>query len=276
MSIIRNPINFADKYVQIPNHWMRDKRLSHRARGILAEIMTHSNGWEITSQHLVNNGTEGRDAVRVAIRELVEHGYLKRVFDRGEGGKATGSHYELQIPPNDGFPGDREPAPGGADFQAVGNPGDREPAPKNTSFKNTNVKNTTENTGAADADAQEQLAVIDTTPEWDVVAKLAYDATDGALPYMGMRTIAKWAIDKKHRSPKDVEQAIASLWRAGRAVTKQTVGQVLDGIVDPSQRGNPSATERRVQRNNQIANDWLAKYGDDTQPRNFLEIGQKP
>lgn len=139
--------------------------------------------------------------------------------------------------------------------------------------------------GAADADAGDGIEdaeaiedaldiAVEEKPVWDVIAKRAYDSTDGALAYMGTRGIAKWAVEKKGRTPQDVEAAIASLWRAGRAMTKQSVGQVLDGIVDPSRQGPKSATERRVERNAQVADEWLAKYDDSPEPRNFLEIGQ--
>lgn len=130
--------------------------------------------------------------------------------------------------------------------------------------------------GAADADAGEDIVEAEVVEEhpWNVIAQRAYDATDGALPYMGTRGIAKWAIEKKGRAPHEVENAIAALWSAGRAMTKQTVGQVLDGILDPTKRGPQSATERRIERNAKVADEWLAARTGQPAPRNFLEIGQ--
>jgi len=95
--IRRARLKFERDYVQIPNHWMRDGRLSHRARGLLAEIMTHSPDWVITLEALIENGTEGRDAVKVALRELVDHGYLALERERIDG-KLRGSHYVLTDP----------------------------------------------------------------------------------------------------------------------------------------------------------------------------------
>lgn len=98
MSIRRARLSFDDKYAQIPNAWMRDKRLSRKARGLLAELLTHSVGWEITIESLVNSGPEGRDAIRSTIRELEQNGYLRRTRRRREDGTLSGSDYELTEP----------------------------------------------------------------------------------------------------------------------------------------------------------------------------------
>lgn len=99
--------------------------------------------------------------------------------------------------------------------------------------------------GAATADARPEPAQLEGQTEafdiapasepdpWAAVAKNVCDATDGALNFMGMQTIAKWAITKKGVTGPAVEAAIGALWRAGRAVTKQTVAQHLEGHLQP-------------------------------------------
>lgn len=62
-----------------------------------------------------------------------------------------------------------------------------------------------------------------------VIAKKSYEATNGALPYMGVLAIAKWAIEKNGSTPAATEAAIADLWRKQRPVTKQTVAHILGG-----------------------------------------------
>jgi hypothetical protein len=99
--IRRARLKFERDYVQIPNRWMRDGRLSHRARGLLGEIMTHSPDWVITLEALIENGTEGRDAVKVGLHELVDHGYLALERERVNG-KLRGSHYVLTDPDDPG------------------------------------------------------------------------------------------------------------------------------------------------------------------------------
>lgn len=98
MSIRRVRLPFEEQYVQIPNAWMRDKRLSRRARGLLAEIMTHQAGWVISVASLWKNGTEGREAIRKAILELAECGYLQRDQTHGERGRFGEMNYVLASP----------------------------------------------------------------------------------------------------------------------------------------------------------------------------------
>ncbi len=68
----------ADQFTQIANGLFRDGRLSYRAKGIFGHVSTHRSGWRVTIADLVRLGPDGRDAVRAALRELEEHGYLIR------------------------------------------------------------------------------------------------------------------------------------------------------------------------------------------------------
>lgn len=99
MTILRTALAFERDFVQIPNTWMRDVNLSRRARGLLAEIMTHTQGWEITLESLVDGGPEGRDAIRVGITELLKAGYLVRdLRTRNDAGQLGGTNYRLCDP----------------------------------------------------------------------------------------------------------------------------------------------------------------------------------
>lgn len=65
------------EFAQIPNAWMRDARLSLRARGILAMLCTHEDGYAQPLASMVTS-REGKDAVLTAVRELEALGYLER------------------------------------------------------------------------------------------------------------------------------------------------------------------------------------------------------
>jgi len=76
MPLIRGHHSFDDHFTRIPNHWLRDSRLSLQSRGLLAQLMSHSPGWKITQESLAKANNIGRDAMRSMLKELVEYGYL--------------------------------------------------------------------------------------------------------------------------------------------------------------------------------------------------------
>jgi hypothetical protein len=48
VSIIRRNLNFEDHFTTIPNQWVRDSRISLRARGLLAQLVSHRPGWRVS------------------------------------------------------------------------------------------------------------------------------------------------------------------------------------------------------------------------------------
>lgn len=105
MSIKRGPLPAVDHFTITPNARVRDGNLSLRARGLLTLLLSHRVGWEITIDSLVRENPEGRDAIRKAVRELEQRGYLHRQRLR-EGTKLAGIEYTLTEPPisSVGFP----------------------------------------------------------------------------------------------------------------------------------------------------------------------------
>lgn len=97
-SFLRKPLGFEGKYTQIPNSWARDERLGYRARGILLLLMSHQDGWKISLEHLANDGPDGITAVRTAIHQLQEFGYLKRNQIRNDKNQIEGSEWILNDP----------------------------------------------------------------------------------------------------------------------------------------------------------------------------------
>lgn len=100
--------------------------------------------------------------------------------------------------------------------------------------------NYNQGTRGCDADAtltksaDRSKAEGDTSPEAQI-AKRAYDATKGALSYMGIRQIAAWAINQGHYEPARVEAAMSSLHQNGKPINKPLLSQTLEGIVKPGQ-----------------------------------------
>ena len=80
-------------YVTICNKALRDKNLSLKAKGLYAVITSLPDGWDYTVAGLTAILKESRDAVRTAIIELEEAGYIKRGRVRNEKGQLLGAVY---------------------------------------------------------------------------------------------------------------------------------------------------------------------------------------
>lgn len=85
MRIVRGPRDHG--FAIIPNAALEDARLSWRARGILAYLLSRPPAWQTSSERLAAAAREGRDAVRSAMAELEAAGYLTRERARVEGGR---------------------------------------------------------------------------------------------------------------------------------------------------------------------------------------------
>lgn len=101
-TLIRSRIRFEREFTQLPNAWLRDNRLSFRARGLLALLMSHKPGeFKVTIKALANDNPEGLDALRVAVQELEKQGYLRR-YRKARGGQFQPDTWELCDPHDQG------------------------------------------------------------------------------------------------------------------------------------------------------------------------------
>lgn len=78
MAIIRSARPDSGFYI-LQNAVAEDERLSFRARGVLIALLVKPDDWRCTTEELEKQGTEGREAIRTALRELEAAGYLERV-----------------------------------------------------------------------------------------------------------------------------------------------------------------------------------------------------
>jgi hypothetical protein len=124
MPIIRGHHSFDEFFTQIPNDWVRDARLSLKARGLLTLVMSHSRGWSLSINLLAQQNQEGKDAIRSAINELEEFGYLTR-SQVNEGGRFGEAVWTTHDP---------------ADLPMAENPTTDNPTPKKNIIKEEQVK----------------------------------------------------------------------------------------------------------------------------------------
>ncbi|MCQ4119911.1 helix-turn-helix domain-containing protein [Rhodococcus tibetensis] len=118
MSVRRGPRK-ADQFTILDNAALCDDRLSFRARGILAYILSKPADWRTSSESLARAAKEGRDAIRTALRELREFGYMvtEKIQDGQTGQWSTISTvYELPVD------ADQSPVPPRPGKQASGKP----------------------------------------------------------------------------------------------------------------------------------------------------------
>src|SRR5262245_26297975 len=108
MTIVREARR--ERYTTIANRGIEDARLSFRARGVLVYLLSKPDDWRTTSTQLAAATTEGRDAIRAALRELETAGYLERTKRRTAGGQWC---TETVVHESPGHTGDGKPGVGG-------------------------------------------------------------------------------------------------------------------------------------------------------------------
>ena len=110
--IVREP--GRHRWVVIDQAVVRNPRISHRARGILCLLLSMPDHWEVNADWVAMHGSEGRDAVRAALRELEDAGHMIRHKAQDDKGRwySRWVVYEQPVdrtvdkwPTEDGFPG---------------------------------------------------------------------------------------------------------------------------------------------------------------------------
>lgn len=86
-------------FAQIERTTLQDERLSFRAKGILAYLLSKPEDWQTNIKDVQNHGTEGRDAIRSAMKELQEFGYAKLTPLQDENGRLIGKSYTISETP---------------------------------------------------------------------------------------------------------------------------------------------------------------------------------
>lgn len=132
MPLIRGRHSFDNQFTQIPNHWLRDSRLSLKSIGLLAQIMSHTPGWSLSIEMLAKQNDCGKDTIRSAIKELESAGYLVRRQPKDDMNRFQEMIWETCDP------GMVEPVTDEPDTE---NPYTENPTPKNTIYKEQQVKN---------------------------------------------------------------------------------------------------------------------------------------
>ena len=86
-------------YTVVNNHILRDNTLSWRARGLFVYILSKPTTWKVYTKDLINQATEGRDAMRKAMAELIKAGYIEKhqINQNGTFGNVIYKVYQIPL-----------------------------------------------------------------------------------------------------------------------------------------------------------------------------------
>lgn len=106
MAVFRVEKNHS--YTVMANHHLRDERLSLKSKGLLSLIFSLPDDWRISIEGMTQFSADGKDAIRSAIRELTDAGYITRAQTHSEAGTFSGYDYIVHetpaASPSSGFP----------------------------------------------------------------------------------------------------------------------------------------------------------------------------
>lgn len=163
-------------FSQIPNAVLRDYRLSWRARGLLAELLSYPADYVISVDELVrrarrvSGATEGRDAMRAAVRELKNVGYIVSTKRQDAQGRwvtevevTDDPAYDMPNPPLDSaavtpaHEPDADVSAGRTDdgIPGVGEPGVGEPGVNKNTEKKTEISSSSYSSSIASESADD-------------------------------------------------------------------------------------------------------------------------
>lgn len=86
-------------YTVMSNHHLRNQSLSLKAKGLLSQMLSLPDDWDYTLLGLSAINLEKVDAIRTAIKELEQAGYIKRRQLRDEKGRLTNTLYTIYEKP---------------------------------------------------------------------------------------------------------------------------------------------------------------------------------
>ena len=111
-------------YTIMSNHHLKDRRLSLKAKGLLSMMLSLPKEWDYTLKGLARISREGVDAIREAVRELEQAGYVVRSRTHNPKGQLANAEYIIYEQP---MPVVRTPRPA-QDAPVLKNPTQEKPA----------------------------------------------------------------------------------------------------------------------------------------------------
>ena len=192
-------------YTVMSNHHLRNEKLSLKAKGLLSQMLSLPEKWNYTLSGLCAINPESKDAIRSALRELEEQGYVVRRQTTDASGKFSKNEYIIyEVPdlkPDAGAnpslekPLSENPT---TDNPPTGKPSAENPTQLNTKKSNTQ-KSTTDRSSTDSIPFREDAAAVPPEPKrkeademqsiYDyrelICENIEYDLLKERFPYQG-------------------------------------------------------------------------------------------
>lgn len=128
-------------YTVMSNHHLRNENLSLKAKGLLSQMLSLPEKWNYTLAGLCAINPESKDAIRAALRELEEQGYVVRRQTTDANGKFSKNEYIIyEIPMGEtAEPSLEKPL---SEKPTTGKPSTEKPLAENPTQLNTKKSNT--------------------------------------------------------------------------------------------------------------------------------------
>lgn len=97
-------------YVMLDKGFLNDHRLTWKARGMLAYLLSKPDNWRVLVKDLIKRAPDGRDAVYTILKELQRYGYIHRQQTRAQGSTQFGS-YDYNVSETSTIPDDHNHNP---------------------------------------------------------------------------------------------------------------------------------------------------------------------
>jgi hypothetical protein len=91
-------------YTVMSNHHLRNRTLSLKAKGLLSQMLSLPEDWDYTLTGLASINRESKDAIRSAVKELEEAGYVVRRQTTDRKGKFGSNEYVIYESPQNELP----------------------------------------------------------------------------------------------------------------------------------------------------------------------------
>lgn len=229
------------RFTTIDRRTVNDDTLSFRARGILVWLLDKPDDWTATRESIASASPDGVTAIRPALKELTDHGYLVRTKVRLPNGQTVTETHVHEVPPEVGNP----PLAIGPE---VGNqPADNQPAVPQPVIDRRLKQKTSADKPQREESPFAQTADDVTRTEWNRRGKIK-----PVCGYPALRARILEALDAGH-SAESIANALPSMI----VFTRNAFDFALNQRQNGNRRPPPTPPAEPVGRNSQA--DWDAE-----------------